>query len=158
MSTRGHWDCTTLQHHCTAFGFASGYTEVLQGGTISVPTGRHVDNLYDYPFGIFYWIKIWSRPNCIQVDEDRWDILDRCLATFLSLKIAIAPMLIDPLSFCKIVFCINDFTALCVLIHVLPIESTRIVMLFFQFTDVGWRYFVSLDMIGKVCLMLTRCC
>ena len=27
---------------------ASGYTEVLQGGTISMPTGRHVDNLY-YP-------------------------------------------------------------------------------------------------------------
>jgi len=24
----------------------SGYTEVLQGGTISMPTGRHVDNLY----------------------------------------------------------------------------------------------------------------
>ena len=37
-----------LQHHCTAFGFAPGYTEVLQGGTISMPTGRHVDNLY-YP-------------------------------------------------------------------------------------------------------------
>ena len=34
------------QHHCTAFGFASGYTEVLQGGTISMPTDRHVDNLY----------------------------------------------------------------------------------------------------------------
>jgi hypothetical protein len=30
--------CTTLQHHCAAFGFASGYTEVLQGGTISMPT------------------------------------------------------------------------------------------------------------------------
>ena len=28
-----------------ATGFASGYTEVLQGGTISMPTGRHVDNL-----------------------------------------------------------------------------------------------------------------
>jgi hypothetical protein len=48
VSTRGHWDCTTLQHHCTDFGFASGYTEVLQGGTISMPTDRHVDNLY-YP-------------------------------------------------------------------------------------------------------------
>ena len=46
VSTRGHWDCTTLQHHCTTFGFASGYTAVLQGGTISMPTGRHVDNLY----------------------------------------------------------------------------------------------------------------
>jgi hypothetical protein len=46
VSTRGHWDCTTLQHHCTTFGFASGYTEGLQGGTISMPTGRHVDNLY----------------------------------------------------------------------------------------------------------------
>ena len=45
VSTRGHWDCTTLQHHCTTFGFASGYTEVLQGGTISMPTDRHVDNL-----------------------------------------------------------------------------------------------------------------
>jgi hypothetical protein len=32
--------CTTLQHHCTTFSFASGYTEVLQGGTISMPTGR----------------------------------------------------------------------------------------------------------------------
>jgi hypothetical protein len=29
-----------FQHHCTTFGFASGYTEVLQGGTISMPTGR----------------------------------------------------------------------------------------------------------------------
>jgi hypothetical protein len=47
-STHWHWDCTTLQHHCTTFGFASGYTEVLQGSTISMPTGRHVDNLY-YP-------------------------------------------------------------------------------------------------------------
>ena len=46
VSTHGHWDCTTLQHHCIAFGFASGYAEVLQGGTISMPTGRHVDNLY----------------------------------------------------------------------------------------------------------------
>ena len=46
VSTREHWDCTTLQHHCTTFGFTSGYTEVLQGqgGTISMPTGRHVDN------------------------------------------------------------------------------------------------------------------
>jgi hypothetical protein len=46
VSTRGHWNCTTLQHHCTAFGFASDYAEVLQGGTISMPTDRHVDNLY----------------------------------------------------------------------------------------------------------------
>ena len=38
VSTRGHCDCTT-------FGLASGYTEVLQGGIISIPTGRHVDNL-----------------------------------------------------------------------------------------------------------------
>jgi hypothetical protein len=38
MSTCRHWDCTTLQHSCTAFGFTSGYTEVLQGGTISMPT------------------------------------------------------------------------------------------------------------------------
>jgi hypothetical protein len=36
---------TTLQHHCTTVGFASGYTEVLQGGAISMPTGRDVDNL-----------------------------------------------------------------------------------------------------------------
>jgi len=43
VSTRGH--CTTLRHHCATFGFASGYTEVLQGGTISMPTDRHVDNL-----------------------------------------------------------------------------------------------------------------
>ena len=48
VSTRGHRDCTTLQHHCTDFGCASGYTEVFQGGTISMPTGRHEDNLY-YP-------------------------------------------------------------------------------------------------------------
>ena len=46
VSTRGHWDCTILQHHCTTFGFDSDYTEVLQGGTISMPTGRHVDSLY----------------------------------------------------------------------------------------------------------------
>ena len=44
VSTGGHLDCTTLQHHCTAFGFASGYAEVLQDGTISMPTDRH-DNL-----------------------------------------------------------------------------------------------------------------
>jgi len=25
VSTRGHWDCITLQHHCTTFGFTSGY-------------------------------------------------------------------------------------------------------------------------------------
>jgi hypothetical protein len=58
VSTRGHWDCTTLQHHCTTFGFASGYTEVLQGGTISMPTGRHVDNLYCSVFSRIYpeWI------------------------------------------------------------------------------------------------------
>ena len=46
MSTHGHWDCTTLRHHCTTFGFTSGSTKVLQGGTISMPMGRHVDNLY----------------------------------------------------------------------------------------------------------------
>jgi hypothetical protein len=46
VSTHGHWDCTTLQQHCTTFDFASGYTEVLQGGTVSMSTGRHVDNLY----------------------------------------------------------------------------------------------------------------
>ena len=34
-----------FQHHCTTFGFASGYTEVIQGSTISMPMGRHVDNL-----------------------------------------------------------------------------------------------------------------
>jgi hypothetical protein len=45
VSTHGHWDCTTFQHHYATFGFASGYTEVLQGSTISMPTGRHVDNL-----------------------------------------------------------------------------------------------------------------
>jgi hypothetical protein len=37
VSTRGHWDCTTLQYPCTTF--SSGYTEVLQGGTNSMPTG-----------------------------------------------------------------------------------------------------------------------
>ena len=31
VSTRGHWDCTTLQHHCTTFGLTSDYTEVLSG-------------------------------------------------------------------------------------------------------------------------------
>jgi hypothetical protein len=35
-----------VQHHCTTFGFVSGCTEVLQAGTISMPTDRHVDNLY----------------------------------------------------------------------------------------------------------------
>jgi hypothetical protein len=34
VSTRRHWDCTTLQQYCTTFGSTSGYTEVLQGGTI----------------------------------------------------------------------------------------------------------------------------
>jgi hypothetical protein len=48
VPTRGHWDCTTLQHHCAIFGFASGYTEVFQGGTISMPIVRHVDNLLLY--------------------------------------------------------------------------------------------------------------
>jgi hypothetical protein len=48
VSTHGHWDCTTLQHHCTTFSFASGYAEVFQGGTISRPMGRYVDNLLLY--------------------------------------------------------------------------------------------------------------
>jgi hypothetical protein len=30
---------------CFQTGIASGYTEVLQGGTISMPMSRHVDNL-----------------------------------------------------------------------------------------------------------------
>ena len=34
VSIRGHWDCTILQQDCATFGFASGYTEVLQGDTI----------------------------------------------------------------------------------------------------------------------------
>ena len=34
----------SLLHYCATFGFASGYIEVPQGGTISMPTGRHVDN------------------------------------------------------------------------------------------------------------------
>ena len=45
VSTHGHLDCTILQLLWTSFGFALGFTEVLQGGTISMPTGRHVDNL-----------------------------------------------------------------------------------------------------------------
>ena len=44
VSTHGHWNCTTLQHHCTIFGFASSYAELLQVGTIVMSTGRHVDN------------------------------------------------------------------------------------------------------------------
>jgi len=44
VSTHGHCDCTTLQHYSTAFGFTSGYTEVLQGGTIAMSMGRHVEN------------------------------------------------------------------------------------------------------------------
>jgi hypothetical protein len=30
--------------HFNNIEYASGYTEVLQGGTISMSTGRHVDN------------------------------------------------------------------------------------------------------------------
>ena len=57
VSTRGHWDCTTLQHHCTAFWLyrgASGWYNLnargfwlysgVKGGTISMPKGRHIDN------------------------------------------------------------------------------------------------------------------
>jgi len=64
VSPRGHWDCTTLQHHCTSFGFTSGYTEVLQGGTISMPTGRHVDNLKCNPNKIYRWKQYyWWKKN-----------------------------------------------------------------------------------------------
>jgi hypothetical protein len=41
---RWHWDCTTLEHCCIAWGAAEGCTLMLKGGTISMPTGRHVDN------------------------------------------------------------------------------------------------------------------
>ena len=36
LSTRGHWDCTTLKHFCIARGEAEGCTAVLNGGTISM--------------------------------------------------------------------------------------------------------------------------
>ena len=39
-----HWDYTTLKHFCIAWGQAEGCTVVLKGGTISMATGRHVDN------------------------------------------------------------------------------------------------------------------
>jgi hypothetical protein len=42
LYTCGHWDCTTLKHFCIAWG--EGCTGVLKGGTISMPTSRHVDN------------------------------------------------------------------------------------------------------------------
>jgi hypothetical protein len=41
---QGHWDCTTLKHFYIARGEAGGCTVLLKGGTISMPTGRHVDN------------------------------------------------------------------------------------------------------------------
>ena len=40
VSTRGHWDYTPLRHFCTA----EGCTVVLKSGTISMPTGKQVDN------------------------------------------------------------------------------------------------------------------
>ena len=40
VSTHGHWDCTTRR----AWAEAEGCTVVQKGGTISMPTGRHVDN------------------------------------------------------------------------------------------------------------------
>jgi hypothetical protein len=33
-----------FKHYYATFGFTSGYTEVLQCDTISMPTGRHIDN------------------------------------------------------------------------------------------------------------------
>jgi hypothetical protein len=44
VSTREHWDCTTLKHFYIAWGEAEGWTVVLKGGTIAMPMGRHVDN------------------------------------------------------------------------------------------------------------------
>ena len=44
VSTRGHWDCTTLMHFCIGWGEAEGCRVVLKGGTISMPMGRHVDS------------------------------------------------------------------------------------------------------------------
>jgi hypothetical protein len=44
VSKRGHWDCTILKNFCIAWDEAEGCTVVLKGGTISMPTGRHVDN------------------------------------------------------------------------------------------------------------------
>lgn len=44
VSIRRHLDSTTLQQYCATFGFAAGYTEVFQCGTISMSTGRNVDN------------------------------------------------------------------------------------------------------------------
>jgi hypothetical protein len=37
-------DCTTLKHFCIAWGRAEGCTVLLKGGTISMPTGRHVNS------------------------------------------------------------------------------------------------------------------
>ena len=44
VSTRGHWDCTTLKHFCIAWGEAEGCTVVMKSGAISMSAGRHVDN------------------------------------------------------------------------------------------------------------------
>ena len=41
VSIHGHCDCTSLQHY-----WASGYAEVIQGGTTSMPTGTHIDIWY----------------------------------------------------------------------------------------------------------------
>ena len=44
VCTRGQLDCITLKHFCIAWGEAEGCTVLLKDGTISMPTGRHVDN------------------------------------------------------------------------------------------------------------------
>jgi hypothetical protein len=59
LCTCRHWDCTTLKNFCIAWGEAECCTRVLKGGTISMPTGRHVvDNfiscLKKNP--VFQWI------------------------------------------------------------------------------------------------------
>jgi hypothetical protein len=46
VSNRGYWNCTILKHFCIAWGEAKGCTVVLKGGTISMPTDRHVDNVF----------------------------------------------------------------------------------------------------------------
>jgi hypothetical protein len=46
VSTRRHWDYTTLRHFCITWCEAESCTvRIMQTcGTISMPTGRHVDN------------------------------------------------------------------------------------------------------------------
>ena len=42
-ATSGHCDCINVRHLCAAHSFAAPCTDVLQSGTISMFTRRHVD-------------------------------------------------------------------------------------------------------------------